>query len=225
MLCSGETYIQVAVIGVAKLTPDKNTRIAVQFKSPRARKDQQAFYKSLTNVDVCETDGISSELHLNQDGDDIKVEISRSELHFQEDKNRLTIYVPRNKQAQYVSFVDRLPSALLEWMLTEPSTGICDPLSRKALSAMQMIMQAPDNAVASTLLDRNGILSLEVLGGSGNSYVLLPLLARHQLSGMIHRRLPVTATKTARPGKNQIQCYLLRPLLSTMSWNLAHLPG
>jgi hypothetical protein len=37
------------------------------------------------------------------------VEIRQSELHFQEYKSGLIIYVPYDEQAQYICFLDRIP--------------------------------------------------------------------------------------------------------------------
>jgi hypothetical protein len=114
----------------------------------------------LRNVSIRETDGISSELHLNQDGKDIMVEISQSELHFQEYESGLTIYVPRNEQAQYLCFLDRIPRALMEWIMTEPSTGICEPFNDKALNIISKVLQAETKYIGMTL-DRAGIMSVD----------------------------------------------------------------
>jgi hypothetical protein len=138
----------------------QTARVAVHFKSPRARKNEGAFYELLRNIEVCETDGISSELHLNQDGKDIKVELSKSELHLQESDTKLTVYVPRDAQAQYLCFLDRVPRALLEWMMTEPATGICEALSERALNVTHRILQAQREYIGLTL-DRAGIRSID----------------------------------------------------------------
>ncbi|KAI9933658.1 hypothetical protein MW887_008131 [Aspergillus wentii] len=156
-------------------SPDRNIaqkahgllRIAVHFNSPRALKKEQSFYELLKKIEVCETDGITSELHLNQDGKDIKVEVSRSELHLHESEGGLRIYVPGDEESQYLCFHDRIPQALLEWMLTEPSTGICEPLTDRALNVMQSILQAQNKYVAMTL-DRAGIVSVEIPDDSHN---------------------------------------------------------
>ncbi|GFF57726.1 hypothetical protein IFM61392_07789 [Aspergillus lentulus] len=135
-------------------------RIAVHFRSPRLKTGEQSFYEMLRNIDIRETDGISSELHLNQDGKDIMVEIRQSELHFQEYESGLTIYVPRNEQAQYLCFLDRIPRALMEWIMTEPATGICEPFNDKALNVVSKVLQAETKYIGMTL-DRDGIMSVE----------------------------------------------------------------
>ncbi|EAW19928.1 uncharacterized protein NFIA_095480 [Aspergillus fischeri NRRL 181] len=135
-------------------------RIAVHFRSPRLKTGEQSLYEMLRNIGVCETDGISSELHLNQDGKDIMAEVRQSELHFQEYDSGLTIYVPRNKQAQYLCFLDRIPRALMEWIMTEPATGICEPFNDKALNVLSKVLQAETKYIGMTL-DRDGIMSVE----------------------------------------------------------------
>ncbi|PYI03189.1 hypothetical protein BO78DRAFT_452009 [Aspergillus sclerotiicarbonarius CBS 121057] len=157
-------------------SPDRNIsrkahallRIAVHFRSPRAVKDELSFYKLLQKIKVCETDGIRSELHLHQDGKDIAVQVSSSELHFHETEFGLAIYVPRDRKAQYLCFLDRVPSTLLEWLMTEPSTGICEPLSEKALNTIHLVLQAQDPYVALTL-DRAGIVTVETPDDGANA--------------------------------------------------------
>ncbi|KAL4784029.1 hypothetical protein BJX76DRAFT_348158 [Aspergillus varians] len=149
-------------------SPDRNIsqkahgllRIAVHFRSPRIKIGEQHFYELLKKINVRETDGISSELHLNQDGKDIKVEVSQSELHFQESESGLTIHVPRDEETQYLCFLDRVPRALMEWIMTEPSTGICEPFNEKALSVLSKVLQAKMKYITLTL-DRSGIMSVE----------------------------------------------------------------
>ncbi|KAL4958989.1 uncharacterized protein BDV14DRAFT_22393 [Aspergillus stella-maris] len=135
-------------------------RIGVHFRSPRLANGEQHLFEILKKINVCETDGISSELHLNQDGKDIVVELSHSELHLQDSESGLIIYVPRDQQAQYLCFLDRIPRDLLQWIMTEPSTGICEPYNEKALTAISMVMQAEPKYIA-LALDRFGIMSVE----------------------------------------------------------------
>lgn len=160
MVCSGElqppnneTWLDIDT--------STNIRFAAHFRSPRVTKDQNVFYELLKRIDVCETDGISSEIHLNQDGNDISVEVSRSELHFHENEDGLTIYVPRDEQAQHICFMYRIPGALLEWIMKDPITGICEPLTEKALNIMHMTLNTKDNCVAS-ILERAGIVPAEI---------------------------------------------------------------
>jgi hypothetical protein len=133
----------------------------VHFGSPRIQNDQQAFYDLLRNIEIRETDGISAELHLNQDGNDIKVELNRSELYIREHNSMLTIYVPRNRKAQNICFYQRIPRDFLEWIMTDPLTQISENTSERAEMAMMKAFQAPNDCI-STILDRDGIVSVEI---------------------------------------------------------------
>jgi hypothetical protein len=86
--------------------------------------------------------------------------LNKSELHFQEDEDGLKIHVPRDEEMQDLCFLDRIPTALLEWIMTEPSTGICKKMNDQAVSVMQKIIQARNKYVAITLT-RAGIVSVE----------------------------------------------------------------
>ncbi|KAL2866124.1 uncharacterized protein BJX67DRAFT_372785 [Aspergillus lucknowensis] len=135
-------------------------RIAVHLKSPRLRSGEHALFESLKRIDVRETDGISSELHLNQDGKDIMVEINKSELHFNDSDEGLIIYVPRDEKMQCLCFLDRIPKALMEWIMTEPLTRICEPHSEKFLGVLSTVLQAEPKYVE-VALDRAGIMTVE----------------------------------------------------------------
>lgn len=137
-----------------------STRIAVHYKSPRLADGERALYDLLKNIDVRETDGITSELHLQQDGKEIKAKVSEGEIHIEEITDGLHIYVPWDAKAQYICFLDRIHKDLLEWILTEPSTAIFKPYSEKALTLMKSILQAPVEYV-SLILDRAGIVPIE----------------------------------------------------------------
>jgi hypothetical protein len=97
-------------------------------------------------------------LHLNQDGKYIVVEVSTGELHFEEQDKGLIIYVPRDEKLQTLSFLDRLPHVLLEWIMTDPTTGIREPLSEKALRVLSTVLHAETKYVG-LILDRAGIVS------------------------------------------------------------------
>ncbi|KAE8403244.1 hypothetical protein BDV37DRAFT_283851 [Aspergillus pseudonomiae] len=121
-------------------------RIAAHYNSPRMLKSEDTFYELLRTI--------------SQDGKDILVEVSRSELHLHETDTDLTIYVPRDEKAQCLCFVDRIPKALLEWIMTEPTTRICAPFPDRALDVMEKVLQVPLPYVAATL-DRAGVVSIE----------------------------------------------------------------
>ncbi|PWY95999.1 hypothetical protein BO94DRAFT_601049 [Aspergillus sclerotioniger CBS 115572] len=134
-------------------------RFAVHLQSPRAVQDEEALYETLKTISMKETNGILSELRLHQDGMDIKVEISRSELHLDARDGRLTVYISEDRRAQDICFLDRLPVALLQWMKTDPSTQIVHDFGNNAITVMQTLLH-PYNNYVSDLLDRAGIMSI-----------------------------------------------------------------
>ncbi|ENH67493.1 hypothetical protein FOC1_g10010770 [Fusarium oxysporum f. sp. cubense race 1] len=97
-------------------------RIAVHFNSPRTSEDSSELYWTLMGAEVYETDGISSELHLSQDGHGLVHVQDRSELHIREDDSSLKIYVPRDPKTQGFCYFSTLPRRFLEWMMTDPVT-------------------------------------------------------------------------------------------------------
>jgi hypothetical protein len=135
-------------------------RIAVHLKSPRLKIGEAALVEALKRIDVRETDGISSELHLHQDGKDIMVEVYKSELHFHDSDEGLIIYVPADEKMQCLCFLDRIPRALMEWIMTEPLTRICEPYSERILGVLSTVLQAEAKYVG-VALDRAGIMSVE----------------------------------------------------------------
>jgi len=72
---------------------------------------QHAFYKILKSAEMCETDGIRSELHLKQGDKDLKVEKERSELHILGNESELKVYVPLDEKSQEISSRTDYPTA------------------------------------------------------------------------------------------------------------------
>jgi hypothetical protein len=132
----------------------------VHFQSPRVRNGEQPSLKNLNKIEVRETDGISCELHLSQDGKDIVVEVSTGELHFEEVDEGLIIYVHREEKLQALCFFDRLPQALPEWIMTDPVTRDREPFSEKALRVLSTVLHAETKYVG-LILARAGIMSVE----------------------------------------------------------------
>ncbi|XRM42034.1 hypothetical protein ABZX51_005272 [Aspergillus tubingensis] len=134
-------------------------RVAVHLKSPRVVQDEDAFYEALKSISMKETNGISSELHVNQDGRDIKVEVSRSELHLDDRDGHLTVYIPQDRRSQDICFLGRIPLALLQWIMTDPLTQITHEFSDSFVTIIQTVLQAKSKYV-SDLLDLAGIMSI-----------------------------------------------------------------
>ncbi|KAK7453070.1 hypothetical protein Landi51_04065 [Colletotrichum acutatum] len=133
-------------------------RVASHFDSPRVD-DVVGLYHTLRAAEVFETHGISSEVHLVQDGKaHIHVKPS-SELHIRETAGRLQIYVPLNKERQDFCYHSSLPRRLLEWVMTEPETQLCGAIPHRAISAMSSALNAPIQSV-SHILEAEGIIDL-----------------------------------------------------------------
>ncbi|KAK1467140.1 hypothetical protein CMEL01_11133 [Colletotrichum melonis] len=134
------------------------SRVASHFNSPRSD-DVHGLYHTLRATEVFETHGISSEIHLVQDGKAHIHAKSSSELHIREAAGRLQIYVPLSKERQDFCYHSSLPRRLLEWVMTEPETQICGAIPHRAISAMSSALNAPIQSV-SQILEAEGIIDL-----------------------------------------------------------------
>jgi Ino eighty subunit 1 len=87
--------------------------------------------------------------------------LSKSEIHLQDREDGLRIYVPQDEDLQYQCFLDRIHEALLEWIMTDPSTGICEDFNDRAVHAMQSVIHAQPKYISATLT-RSGIVSIDI---------------------------------------------------------------
>lgn len=136
-------------------------RIAVHFDSPRISDNGLDLYKVLRRTEVFETNGISSELHLSQDGHDIVHSQEKSELHLRENAGELKVYVPHDPSAQGFCYFSTLPRRLLEWMMTDPSTLITKNAGSRAAHVVTSVLNAPMVNVEQ-ILEAEGIVDSEV---------------------------------------------------------------
>ncbi|KPM37810.1 hypothetical protein AK830_g8763 [Neonectria ditissima] len=136
-------------------------RVAVHFNSPRAADHSLALYKVLLGTEVYETDGISSELHLSQDGHDMVHSQNQSELHLRESGNVLKVYVPHDPKEQGFCYFSTLPRRFLEWMMTNPGTLFTKDAGSRAAHVVTSILNAPMINVAQ-ILEAEGIIDVEV---------------------------------------------------------------
>ncbi|KAI1377806.1 hypothetical protein F4677DRAFT_458573 [Hypoxylon crocopeplum] len=138
-------------------------RIAFHFNSPRSRsnRDLESLYQVLRTSEVCETDGISSELQLSQDGTFHVVESRKMTLHIDETPSGLKIYVPRNKDDQEYVFTQFLGRKLFEWMMKHPVTQISEGVNNEGVNAARDILLAPRSRMAEALED-NGIAEVDI---------------------------------------------------------------
>ncbi|KAL3476147.1 hypothetical protein BJX99DRAFT_258658 [Aspergillus californicus] len=162
--------------------PDRNIslkargllRIAAHLQSPRLAKDEAAFYNALKQIKVYETDGITSEVCLSQDGSEIKVKGGNDELHLEENEDGLIIYVTQDPKAQYICFLDRVPRELLQWIMTNPSTGVCLPLRAEALNYVYMVLHVEPDEIPSNIVIRK-VGARNWLGAIGAAWGLIML--------------------------------------------------
>ncbi|CAM1500468.1 Fc.00g096300.m01.CDS01 [Cosmosporella sp. VM-42] len=136
-------------------------RIAVHFNSPRTDNNGWSLYRTLRKAEVYETDGISSELHLSQDGHDYVHVQERSELHIREDDGVLKVYVPRNQKSQGFCYYSRLPPKFLDWMMTEPTTQSTHNAGQTAIRVVGSVLTAPLMNV-SQILEAEGIVDFDI---------------------------------------------------------------
>ncbi|CAG7555872.1 unnamed protein product [Fusarium equiseti] len=143
-------------------------RIAVHFNSPRTQDDNSDLYWLLNGTKVYETDGISSELHLSQDGHGIVHAQNQSELHIREDDDALKVYVPRDPETQGFCYFSTLPRRLLEWMMTDPVTLYVKRAGSKAVQIVTAILNAPFINIAQ-ILEAEGIVDVAIPIESGTN--------------------------------------------------------
>ncbi|KAJ3572163.1 hypothetical protein NPX13_g5141 [Xylaria arbuscula] len=139
-------------------------RVATHYNSPRVESPLgvSELLRTLSTTRVYETDRITSELHLSQDGRDFKFIKDTSELHIREDRGGvLEIYVPRDKDRQELCYLASLPPRLLNWLMMEPASYINPPNSYiGALDVVNSILNAPARSVGWILTNR-GIVDVK----------------------------------------------------------------
>ncbi|KAI0424953.1 hypothetical protein F5Y09DRAFT_118782 [Xylaria sp. FL1042] len=138
-------------------------RIACHFNSPRSRsaQDLQCLYGALKNARIFETDAISSNLRVLQDKEVHEVESSRTTLHINENALGLNVYIPRKKDDQQFILSTKLAESLLNWMMTHPTTQICDGIEGGAVNATRDVFLVP-YAKLSEALEENGIATIDL---------------------------------------------------------------
>ncbi|KAK1624073.1 hypothetical protein BDP81DRAFT_502426 [Colletotrichum phormii] len=138
-------------------------RVAAHFDSPRcqSKKDTDSFYDILLSAQIFETDRISSDLRLVQDGTPHVVKGKKTTLHIDEENSSLKVYLPRDREDHKYMFSNVLPQKLLEWMMRHPVTHISQDVTNGSLDAIKNIMLAPLSLITRALQD-SGIAQIEV---------------------------------------------------------------
>ncbi|KAI0198817.1 hypothetical protein F4808DRAFT_472474 [Astrocystis sublimbata] len=128
---------------------------------PTYTQDLHRLYEALKNATIFETDTISSNLQLSQDGKLHEVESSRTTLHIDGDATSLKVYIPRDKDDQQFIFSTKLARRLFEWMMTDPTTQICDDIEQEGVNATRDILLVP-YAKLSEALEERGIAGIDI---------------------------------------------------------------
>lgn len=131
------------------------------YNSPRTKGNHEAFYNLLRSSETLETDKITSELHLHQDGKLLRVEKATADLHIRENPTSLTIYVPEDETSQDFCFNSKLPQLLCEWIMTEPTSQIQDHVPREAVNAVQSVLNVKKSRALAKVLDHHGVTLLD----------------------------------------------------------------
>ncbi|ROW15001.1 hypothetical protein VPNG_03422 [Cytospora leucostoma] len=139
-------------------------RIAVHFNSPRTTSLQgrTTLYSTLRDTRVYETNRVTSETHLTQDGTCHIIEGKTISLHLAEDDTGLKIYVPANRDDQDYTFTKSLPEKLFDWLLMHPRTQQMGEVSEKGVAAARAILLAPLSRKLNALEDY-GIRTVDIL--------------------------------------------------------------
>ena len=133
----------------------------MHFNSPRTLDDSSELYWILAGTEVYETDGISSELHLSQDGHGLIHVQERSELHIREDDGAVKVYVPRDPKTQGFCYFSALPRRFLEWMMTDPATLQVKYAGSKAVQIVSAVLKAPLINMTQ-ILEAEGIVDVDI---------------------------------------------------------------
>ncbi|KAI1125093.1 hypothetical protein F5Y10DRAFT_284521 [Nemania abortiva] len=138
-------------------------RIACHYNTPRSKssRDVECLYDALKNAKLYETDGISSNLQIIQDGRPQQVESSRTHLHIDEGESGLNVYLPRNKNKQQYTFTVFLPQKLFTWMMTDPITQQSEIIDEEGVRATNHMLLSPYSEL-SAALDENGIAAIDI---------------------------------------------------------------
>jgi hypothetical protein len=147
----------------------------------------EAFYEVLRNAEIRETDGVSSDLLISQDGIHHRGEGKKTTLHIAESQSGLKIYLPRNKDDQEYMFTQLLSQKLFEWMTTHPVTQICEDVKGDGAKVLRDILLAPRSRTSMALED-NGILTVSVSNVDEDVDPVSPSMPGDEVSGVLATR-------------------------------------
>lgn len=115
--------------------------------------------ETLQNIQLYETDDISSELRLNPPGrPSVLHNLGRSELHIHESDSCVEIFVPRNKKRREFCYASKLPSKLFEWLMTHPDTQLSSRSDNERGQRLVGIILSSSRSIIPEILDGEGIV-------------------------------------------------------------------
>lgn len=118
---------------------------------------------TLRNAKVYETDGVTSNLRILQDGISHVVKRKTTALHLDEDGTDLNIYVPANKDDQDYTFAKALPERLFQWLMTPQASRIPAETSEKGVTAAKAVMSTPRSRITRALEDCGIITTIDIV--------------------------------------------------------------
>lgn len=134
-----------------------SSSLAVAYSSPRiVGRREKSFYALLRHAETIETDRITSELHLDHDGKVLKVKREAATIHLLEDDTSLKFYVPQDETRQELCFNATLPENICQWLMTDSTTMIKDPIVPRMVHDAQVILSTKPTAM-NGILDHHGI--------------------------------------------------------------------
>ncbi|CAG8933967.1 unnamed protein product [Penicillium salamii] len=136
-------------------------RVASTFQSPRYHADRLDLYRLLRTAKIEVADNIVTILRIAQGGKTVDVEETVAKLHFSEQASFLSIYLPRDRNAQELCYCDLLPKKLVDWLMRDPVTQILEPIEADMVKVMFMICHIHPSA-ADLILDREGVAEIDI---------------------------------------------------------------
>ncbi|RYP79682.1 hypothetical protein DL769_002822 [Monosporascus sp. CRB-8-3] len=163
-------------------------RVAAKYSSPRYDADAQGLYNLLRETVTVETDGISSRLTLKQDDKTYEHEISKCELHIEDNLDQLKVYVPRNEVDRQSCFLVTLPRHLVCWLMKRPGASAPYTVDESAVNDVNNVLNCAISAIPS-VLTKKGVPEIHI------PEVDIPDLSEEYRPTAV---LPVTPTRQSR---------------------------
>ncbi|KAI1758820.1 hypothetical protein GGR53DRAFT_471962 [Hypoxylon sp. FL1150] len=132
-------------------------RIATHFKSHRIQQSGQALYDILRASRTWETRRIQSTLSVTVGNISVEETVDRGDIHIDDADDVLQIYVPRDEELRYGSYLSILPKRLVHWMMTDPAAKERQDIDSDALRLVQGVLQARASFV-NQYLDEQGTI-------------------------------------------------------------------